>query len=261
MHLKISGVDMKRILIKYSCMFLLITLISCSKSEKEIVADINTKICSVISSNPSSESITSAQKILTEEVSKLKTRERVIIRNEVLNNFENCIKSIKFSKLLPQSYPPKLEGNIQKYISLSDRKYSIYLSPNENPAFFINLTFSAKKLFENFNDSIEIKGSIELLNESGRSISSYNIYTTPDLKKILKTGSGDATIKTYLSPVWASFSKEPIKTALQAFELVEKTVSFKVNLSITDNSKNCIRMDKKTEKEYEDILNKLDKKN
>lgn len=250
---------------KYLVYILLIcfVMVSFSKNEKEISDEIYSKVCGNISQNPSSKSIMEAEKLFNQEINKIDVKKRDAVRSEFIKSLENCFYSLQFSKTLNKSsINTTVGGNSSKYIKLKDIEYSFKLAPHENPAFSINLTFSAIGKLPEEKEILEITGKIDLFNAVGEKLTSFNIYATPDFRKIITSGEGDATIKVYLNPVWASFSKEPLQTAAESFKVIENASSFKVSFDfITSGEQQKPETKEKEEKKYQDILDKLDKKN
>lgn len=245
----------------YYIFFGLILLVSCSENDKDKANSTINRLVQIISESPTSKKLLEAQKVYNDFVSTLRTEEREAIISQLNKSIEAKLTSLKYSMSIDLLKPEiSISTNIKNSFQLKKMDYFIKLEPNENPAFFINFGISGTGKVIRKEEMTDCISKLILYNSEKKPTKIFNIYPTPELKKILNTGEGETVLKIYLSPVWSSFSKEPLKVAAESFVLVENAKYFNIEIECFFSGKQSETESKKEDKKFEDLLDQLDKK-
>ena len=231
-------------------------LVSCSKTAKEKAEE----LCKNISSNFSLQTLAEAKK----EFNSLSVNE--LDREPAIKSIEKSLLSVKYSKSIPASNVVyEITGSCSPFLALLKENYSVELTGDGNTGFSIFLKLKNKMKFQGLQPD-KIEGYIEFLNAGNSSIGKYKIYHIPDLLKLIDNKISEASFRVFLDPVFDPFAKEPFDLAITAMKKVEAMSSFRLHLDLFFQDSNLPaglkeKPDSKNEdKEYEDILNKLDNK-
>lgn len=245
---------------KYLYLFIFIAalVISCSKDPESIANGISAKVCKTISSSQSSKKFTEAEKIYSTELSKLKPELRKIVKGIADAAIGDCIRSLNLKKnMSAAALNPDIKGNGGKYIKLRSRDWKIELIAGENPAFSVLLNFYSPKPYTSRNQILDTECKIFINDDDGNPIADFVFYPTPDMKKLIDSGNGEANMRIYLMPVFSDAADNPLSYAKEAILKLEKLAALTASIEIKTASSAETESEIKV---YEDLLDKMDKK-